>query len=73
MDKISSTLYSDFTNEELLDFTIEQIDNLKKISMGEDEEKYERNILVVDRLIIEVKRRKISIGEPMLMKRIFNI
>lgn len=73
MKKIRVNLYSALTNEQLLDFTIEEMDKLKCLSRNEDFDKYEIVSFIVNQLVIEVKRRKLSMDEPLLAKRMFNI
>lgn len=73
MKKIRLNLYSTLTNEQLLDFTIEEMDKLKCLSRSEDFDKYERIVFIVNQLIIEVKRRNLSMDKPLLVKRMFNM
>ena len=61
MNKIELNPYTSLTNEQLLDFTIEEMDKLKVLSRNEDLDKYERGIYIVNQLIIEVKRKNLSI------------
>ena len=72
MNKIGLNSYASLTNEQLLDFTIEEMDKLKVLSKNEDLDRYERGICIVNQLIIEVKRRNLSIKKPLLIRRIFN-
>lgn len=71
MNKINLYPYIGLTNEELIDFTIEEMDKLKILSNLGELDQYERRIIKFNQLIMEVKRRKLSIQKPLLAKRIF--
>ena len=45
MNKIELNPYTSLTNEQLLDFTIEEMDKLKVLSRNEDLDKYERGYI----------------------------
>ena len=45
MNKIKLNPYSNLTNEELIDFTIEEMDRLKVLSMGENMKEYQKAYL----------------------------
>ncbi len=70
MNKIKFNPYSNLTNEQLIDFTIEQMDRLKVLSMEENTSEYQKDVYIVNQLIIEVKRRNISLNRQMLSRRI---
>lgn len=70
MNKIKLNPYSNLTNEELIDFTIEEMDRLKVLSMGENTKEYQKGLSLVNQLIIEVKRRNISLNRQKLSRRI---
>jgi hypothetical protein len=72
MNKIKLNPYINLTNDQLLDFTIEEMNKLKVLSLIGNIDEYERGISIVNQLIIEVKRRNLSIKKPLLAKRIFN-
>ncbi len=71
MNKIRLNPYTHLSNNQLIDFTIEEMDKLKVLSIAEDIEEYEREVSLVNQLIIEVKRRNLSIKKSLLAKRIF--
>ncbi|NMB07589.1 MAG: hypothetical protein GX981_04310 [Tissierellia bacterium] len=62
--------YSNLTNEELIDFAIEEIDKLKILSYGENIEEYEEGANLVNQLIREIKRRNLSLKITQLRSRI---
>ena len=72
MNKIKLYPYTSLSNEQLIDFTIEEMDKLKVLSIIQDIDEYERGVSIVNQLIIEVKRRNLTIKKPLLVKRIFN-
>ena len=72
MNKIKLYPYTNLSNDQLINFTIEEMDKLKVLSKVKYDEEYERGVSIVNQLIIEVKRRNLSIKKPLLVKRIFN-
>ena len=70
MNKIKLNPYSNLTNEELIDFPIEEMDRLEVLSMGENMKEYQKGLFIVNQLIIEVKRRNISLNRQKLSRRI---
>ncbi|QQY80350.1 hypothetical protein EDD65_103188 [Keratinibaculum paraultunense] len=70
MNKIKFNPYYNLTNEQLIDFTIEEMDRLKILSMEEDTSEYQKGVYIVNQLIIEVKRRNISLNRQRLSRRI---
>ncbi len=71
MGKIKVYFHSSLTNEQLLDWTIEEIDQLKILEQIKDLNGYKKKVSRVNQLIAEVKRRNISLEGPLLMRRIF--
>lgn len=71
MGKIKVYFHSSLTNEQLLDWTIEEIDQLKILDQIKDLNGYKKKVSRVNQLIAEVKRRNISLEGPLLMRRIF--
>ena len=71
MGKIKVYFHSSLTNEQLLDWTIEEIDQLKILDQIKDLNGYKKKVSRVNQLIAEVKRRNISPEGPLLMRRIF--
>ncbi len=53
----------------MLDSTIEEMDKLKVLSINEEFDKYERGIRIVNQLIVEVKRRNLSIKKTFVSKK----
>jgi hypothetical protein len=72
MNKIKLNPYTNLTNEQLIDFTIEEMDKLKVLSNIEDFYEYEKGVSIVNQLIIEVKKRNLSLKKSLLVKRIFS-
>ncbi|MCF6461299.1 hypothetical protein [Clostridium sp. Cult3] len=70
MNKIKLNPYSNLTNEQLIDFTIEEMDRLKVLSKGENINEYQKGVSIVNQLIIEVKRRNLSLNRQKLSRRI---
>ncbi|NLW22694.1 MAG: hypothetical protein GXY88_05520 [Tissierellia bacterium] len=71
MGKIKVYFHSSLTNEQLLDWTIEEIDQLKILDQIKDLNGYKKKVSRVNQWIAEVKRRNISLEGPLLMRRIF--
>lgn len=71
MGKIKVYFHSSLTNEQLLDWTIEEIDQLKILYQIKDLNGYKKKVSRVNQWIAEVKRRNISLEGPLLMRRIF--
>jgi predicted nucleotide-binding protein (sugar kinase/HSP70/actin superfamily) len=69
MNKIKNP-YLDLSNEELIDFAIEEMDKLKILSYRENMEEYEKGIKTINQLIIEIKRRNLSLNNQRLRSRI---
>lgn len=72
MNKVKILAYTYLTNEQLIDFTLEEIENLKKLSELLDPTEYENRLHLVNQLIMEVKRRNLSIKKPLLAMRILS-
>ncbi|MCF6463671.1 hypothetical protein [Clostridium sp. Cult1] len=72
MNKVKLFSYTNLTNEQLIDFTLEEMEKLKTLSNFQDFDEYEKRVPIVNQLIIEVKRRNLSIKKPLLAKRIFS-
>lgn len=72
MNKVKLFSYANLTNEQLIDFTLEEMEKLKTLSNFQDFDEYEKRVPIVNQLIIEVKRRNLSIKKPLLAKRIFS-
>ena len=70
MNSIKLNLYANLTNEQLLDFAIEEMDKLKILSYVENMDEYERGASLINQLIIEIKRRKLSLNRQRLCRRI---
>lgn len=62
--------YSKLSNEDLIDFTLEEIDKLKYLSQGASLEDYDKSKLRVNLLIKEIKKRDLSLKTNQLRKRI---
>lgn len=62
--------YLKLNNEELINLTLNEIDNLKLISYGENMAKYNQKKRLVNQLIKEIKRRDISLQLNQLRDRI---
>ncbi|CCQ98562.1 hypothetical protein CULT_900003 [[Clostridium] ultunense Esp] len=72
MNKVKLFSYTNLTNEQLIDFTLEEMEKLKALSNFYDLDEYEKRVSIVNQLIIEVKRRNLSIKKPLLARRIFS-
>lgn len=70
MKRIKFNPYSNLTNDQLIDFTIEEMEKLKVLSSIEHIDEYERGAFIVNQLIIEVKRRNLSLNRQRLSRRI---
>ncbi len=70
MNRIKLNPYSKLTNDQLIDITIEEMDKLKKLSYTEDVEEYEQGASIVNQLIIEIKKRNLSLSLQRLSHRI---
>ena len=62
--------YLNLSNEELIDFAIEEMDKLKILSYRENIEEYEKGIKTINQLIIEIKSRNLSLNNQRLRSRI---
>ncbi|MCF6466025.1 hypothetical protein [Clostridium sp. Cult2] len=71
MNKVKLFSYKNLTNDQLINFTLDEMEKLKILSNFCDSYEYERKASLVNQLIIEVKRRNLSIKKPLLAKRIF--
>jgi len=70
MNRIKFNPYSNLTNDQLIDITIVEMDKLKILSNAEDMEEYEKGASLVNQLIIEIKRRNLSLNRQRLSNRI---
>lgn len=62
--------YSKLSNEDLIDFTLEEMDKLKYLSRGASMEDYNKSKIRVNILIKEIKKRDLSLKTNQLRKRI---
>lgn len=69
MDK-NKNPYLNLSNEELIDFAIEEMDKLKILSYRDNMEEYEKRIKTINQLIIEIKSRNLSLNNQRLRSRI---
>lgn len=72
MNEVKLFSYTNLTNEQLIDFTLEEMEKLKALSNFHDFDEYEKRVSIVNQLIIEVKRRNLSIKKPLLARRILS-
>ena len=70
MNRIKFNPYSNLTNDQLIDITIVEMDKLKILSNAEYMEEYEKGASLVNQLIIEIKRRNLSLNRQRLSNRI---
>ncbi|HSH36544.1 hypothetical protein [Schnuerera sp.] len=70
MNKVKLFPYTNLTNDQLIDFTLDEIEKLKVLSNHLDLKEYEKRVSIVNQLIIEVKKRNLSIEKPLLASRI---
>lgn len=64
--------YKSMGDGELIDITIKEMDRLKLLEKAGYFEQWKRKLTTVDLLIQEIKRRKLYIEKPFLIKRIFD-
>ena len=69
MDK-NKNPYLNLSNEELIDFAIEETDKIKILSYRDNMEEYEKRIKTINQLIIEIKSRNLSLNNQRLRSRI---
>lgn len=65
MDKIEG-----LSDKQLMDRILREIDNLNKLFKENNIDQYNRSKFVVDKLIIEAKRRNLNLDKSILVNRI---
>lgn len=70
MSKIKFYPYRGMTDDELMNFTLKEMENFRILSELDDSEQLRKAMFTFDQLILEAKRRKISIIKPILARRI---
>lgn len=70
MGKGKLITYTYLTDEQLIEFTLEEMGRIKKLSDILDDEEYKKRVCIFNQLIVEVKRRNLYIKKPLLVSRI---
>jgi len=70
MEKGKLITYTYLTDEQLIEFTLEEMGRIKKLSDILDDEEYKKRVCIFNQLIVEVKRRNLYIKKPLLASRI---
>lgn len=70
MEKGKLITYTYLTDEQLIEFTLEEMGRIKKLSDILDDEEYKKRVCIFNQLIVEVKRRNLYIKKPLLVSRI---
>lgn len=70
MGKGKLITYTYLTDEQLIEFTLEEMGRIKKLSDILDDEEYKKRVCIFNQLIVEVKRRNLYIKKPLLASRI---
>lgn len=70
MEKGKLITYTYLTDEQLIEFTLEEMGRIKKLSDILDNEEYKKRVCIFNQLIVEVKRRNLYIKKPLLASRI---
>jgi len=58
------------TDNQLIDYTLQEIDKLNMLFKQNNVEQYNRTKFIVNKLITEIKKRGLTLEEEMLVKRI---
>lgn len=70
MEKGKLITYTYLTDEQLIEFTLEEMGRIKKLSDILDDDEYKKRVCILNQLIVEVKRRSLYIKKPLLVSRI---
>lgn len=70
MGKGKLITYTYLTDEQLIEFTLEEMGRIKKLSDILDDDEYKKRVCILNQLIVEVKRRNLYIKKPLLASRI---